>query len=67
MSWRSGFSFPWTALSYGFSDGYAYAGAYRSRPAYRNTLENSVYIREEARGRAIGRRLLEVPSESAPR
>lgn len=40
--------------------GYAYAGAYRPRPAYRNTLENSVYIREEARGRAIGRRLLEV-------
>ncbi|PHK94072.1 GNAT family N-acetyltransferase [Pseudoroseomonas rhizosphaerae] len=39
--------------------GYAYAGAYRPRPAYRNTLENSVYISEEARGRGIGRRLLE--------
>ncbi|MGY4799834.1 N-acetyltransferase family protein [Teichococcus aerofrigidensis] len=38
--------------------GYAYAGAYRPRPAYRNTLENSVYIKEEARGRGIGRRLL---------
>nr|WP_235035333.1 GNAT family N-acetyltransferase [Roseomonas sp. 18066] len=39
--------------------GYAYAGAYRPRPAYRNTLENSVYISEEARGHGIGRRLLE--------
>ncbi|HWX49974.1 MAG TPA: GNAT family N-acetyltransferase [Roseomonas sp.] len=39
--------------------GYAYAGAYRPRPAYRNTLENSVYISEEARGRGIGHRLLD--------
>jgi L-amino acid N-acyltransferase YncA len=39
--------------------GYAYAGAYRPRPAYRNTLENSVYISEEASGRGIGSRLLE--------
>ena len=39
--------------------GYAYVGAYRPRPAYRNTLENSVYISEEARGQGIGRRLLE--------
>jgi phosphinothricin acetyltransferase len=39
--------------------GYAYAGAYRPRPAYRNTLENSVYISEESRGHGIGRRLLE--------
>ena len=38
--------------------GYAYAGAYRPRIAYRNTLENSVYISEEARGSGIGRRLL---------
>jgi L-amino acid N-acyltransferase YncA len=39
--------------------GYAYAGAYRPRIAYRHTLENSVYIGEEARGQGIGRRLLE--------
>jgi L-amino acid N-acyltransferase YncA len=39
--------------------GYAYVGAYRPRIAYRNTLENSVYISEEARGRGIGRSLLE--------
>src|SRR5438045_8626291 len=29
--------------------GYAYAGAYRPRPAYRFTVENSVYLRSEER------------------
>ena len=38
--------------------GYAYAGPYRPRPAYRNTVEDSVYIRDDARGRGIGRLLL---------
>ena len=38
--------------------GYAYAGPYRARPAYRFTLENSVYIADEARGRGVGRALL---------
>ena len=40
--------------------GYAYAGPYRTRPAYRDTVENSVYLRPDAIGRGIGRRLLEV-------
>jgi phosphinothricin acetyltransferase len=40
--------------------GYAYAGPYRSRPAYRDTVENSVYLRPDAIGRGVGRRLLEV-------
>ncbi len=39
--------------------GYAYAGPYRPRPAYRDTVENSVYLRPDAVGRGIGRRLLE--------
>ncbi len=39
--------------------GYAYAGPYRARPAYRDTVENSVYLRPDAIGRGIGRRLLE--------
>ncbi|MDV7142534.1 N-acetyltransferase family protein [Tropicimonas sp. TH_r6] len=39
--------------------GYAYAGIYRTRPAYRNTIEDSVYVSEAARGRGIGRALLE--------
>jgi phosphinothricin acetyltransferase len=38
--------------------GYAYASIYRSRPGYRFTVENSVYIRPELRGRGIGGQLL---------
>jgi phosphinothricin acetyltransferase len=39
--------------------GYAYAGPYRARLAYRSTVENSVYVAEHARGQGIGRALLE--------
>lgn len=39
--------------------GYAYAGEYRARPAYRGTVENSVYVAETARGRGVGRALLD--------
>jgi phosphinothricin acetyltransferase len=39
--------------------GYAYAGAYRARPAYRFSVENSVYVASEMQGRGIGRTLLE--------
>ncbi|HTU53104.1 MAG TPA: GNAT family N-acetyltransferase [Acetobacteraceae bacterium] len=39
--------------------GYAYAGPYRTRPAYRETLEDSVYLRPDATGRGLGRLLLE--------
>ncbi len=39
--------------------GYAYASAYRPRPAYRFTIENSVYVREGLAGRGIGRALLD--------
>ena len=39
--------------------GFAYAGLYRPRPAYRNTVENSVYIREDMRGRGVGKALLD--------
>ncbi|HWA79980.1 MAG TPA: GNAT family N-acetyltransferase [Acetobacteraceae bacterium] len=38
--------------------GYAYAGPYRARPAYRETVENSIYLRRDAVGRGLGRRLL---------
>lgn len=38
--------------------GYAYAGAYRPRPAYRHTVENSVYVAHGHAGRGIGRALL---------
>ena len=38
--------------------GYAYASAYRPRAAYRNTAENSVYVRHDLVGRGVGRLLL---------
>ena len=38
--------------------GYAYANAFRSRPAYRWTVEDSVYIDPAARGLGLGRALL---------
>ncbi|WP_053239832.1 GNAT family N-acetyltransferase [Pleomorphomonas koreensis] len=39
--------------------GYAYAGAYRPRRAYRFTVENSIYVDPAQQGRGIGRRLLQ--------
>jgi len=38
--------------------GYAYAGLYRTRPAYRFTLEDSVYIAPDMHRRGLGRALL---------
>ena len=38
--------------------GYAYAGPYRTRSAYRFTIENSVYVDRRAAGEGIGRALL---------
>ena len=37
---------------------YAYAGPYRTRPAYRGTVETSVYVRPDQAGQGLGRRLL---------
>jgi L-amino acid N-acyltransferase YncA len=39
--------------------GYAYAGPYRARPAYRFSVENSIYIAPEMHRRGIGRVLLD--------
>ena len=38
--------------------GYAYAGPYRARPAYRFTVEDSIYLAPHARRRGIGKALL---------
>jgi phosphinothricin acetyltransferase len=40
--------------------GYAYVSAYRPRPAYRFSVENSIYIDQEARRGGIGSALLPV-------
>ena len=45
--------------------GYAYAGPYRPRPAYRFAVEDSIYLASEARGRGIGRALLAALIEAA--
>jgi phosphinothricin acetyltransferase len=39
--------------------GYAYAGPYRARPAYRWSVEDSIYIAPQSQRRGIGRALLE--------
>src|SRR6185312_8229966 len=38
--------------------GFAYAGPFRPRAAYRYTLEDSVYVAPEAKGQGVGRGLL---------
>jgi L-amino acid N-acyltransferase YncA len=38
--------------------GYSYARPYRPRPAYRHTVEDSVYVAEGMQGRGVGRALL---------
>jgi len=38
--------------------GYAYAGTYRPRAAYRDTVENSIYLRHDTAGQGIGGHLL---------
>ena len=39
--------------------GYAYAGAYRPRPAYRFTVENSIYLDPAVHRRGIGLKLMQ--------
>jgi L-amino acid N-acyltransferase YncA len=39
--------------------GYAYAGPYRPRPAYRFSVEDSIYVDPSAQRRGVGRVLLE--------
>jgi L-amino acid N-acyltransferase len=39
--------------------GFASLTPYRSRPAYATTVEDSVYVQRDARGRGVGRLLLE--------
>ena len=57
--------FPFLVAEAGTFLGYAYAGPYRLRPAYRFTVEDSVYVAAEARGRGIGAELLAALVETA--
>ena len=50
---------PWlVAEEHGRVLGYAYANHFRPRPAYRFSVEDSVYLHPEAQGRGVGRALL---------
>ncbi|MHB2165493.1 N-acetyltransferase family protein [Alsobacter sp. R-9] len=51
---------PWLVLERaGRIAGYAYAGAYRPRPAYRFAVEDSIYVDPACHGQGVGRALLE--------
>lgn len=45
--------------------GFAYAGRYRPRPAYRHTVEDSVYVARWARRQGVGRALLDAVIQHA--
>jgi L-amino acid N-acyltransferase YncA len=52
-------SLPWlVAEDSGEVVGYAYAAPYRARPAYRHTVEDSVYVRVDRIGTGLGKQLL---------
>ncbi len=52
--------FPYLAAEAGGAVvGYAYAGPFRPRPAYRFTVEDSIYLAPDAQGRGVGKRLLQ--------
>ena len=49
---------PWLVCEIGESvSGYAYAGPYRTRPAYRWSAETTVYVHTDFRRRGVGRAL----------
>ncbi len=51
--------YPWLVAELeGEVCGYAYAGPYRTRPAYRHSVEDSVYVRSSMQRRGVGGALL---------
>jgi phosphinothricin acetyltransferase len=50
---------PWLVSvgAQGLVDGYAYASKHRERPAYQWAVDVTAYVREEARGQGVGKRL----------
>ena len=60
MAEVQGRNLPWLVAEEetGRAAGYAYAGLFRIRTAYRFTLEDSVYVAPEFQGQGVGRALL---------
>jgi len=55
----TGAGYPYlVAEQHGVILGYAYLNAYRTRPAYRFTVEDSIYVAPQAQGKGVGRLLL---------
>lgn len=53
-------AFPWLVFEdHGRIAGYAYAARWKSRSSYRHTVESTVYLSREHRGRGIGTLLYE--------
>ena len=56
----TGQGLPWIIAQYGDRiAGYGYCALYRSRSAYRYSLEDSIYVHHEMHGRGIGSALLD--------
>jgi L-amino acid N-acyltransferase YncA len=56
----AGGAFPYlVAQNAGTVAGYAYVGPYRTRPAYRWTVEDLIYVAADSQRRGIGRALLD--------
>jgi L-amino acid N-acyltransferase YncA len=54
----SGAGYPYLVADGGGVLGYAYAGPFRPRPAYRFAVEDSIYVDPQAKGRGVGRAML---------
>lgn len=63
LAWMDQHSGAWPAVVAvdpgGVVRGFGSLSPYRSRPAYRTTVEDSVYVDESARGQGVGKGLLE--------
>ncbi|HEX7053777.1 MAG TPA: GNAT family N-acetyltransferase [Burkholderiales bacterium] len=56
----TGRGLPWLVADFaGVVAGYGYCAPYRTRSAYRYTVEDSIYVRDDYHGRGVGAALLE--------
>ena len=63
----TGNGFPYIVAEENSVLGYAYAGPFRPRPPYRFVVEDSIYVAPEAKGKGVGRMLLDALVEEVRR